>query len=60
MTDNVFKPKKSNLTNPADSTHFILNWVAGISDFASLYSGTRVFKGLSPITSPAACVDALR
>ena len=31
----VFRPRKSNLTSPAGSTHFMLNWVAGMSDFGS-------------------------
>ena len=34
-TVRVFNPKKSNLTKPACSTHFILNCVAGISDLGS-------------------------
>ena len=32
----VFKPKKSNLTKPAFSTNFMLNWVAGISSSLNL------------------------
>ena len=56
-TVNVFKPKKSNLTSPAFSTNFILNCVAGISSSFNLYKGTNSFKGLSPITKPAACVE---
>ena len=31
----VFRPRKSNFTSPAGSTHFMLNWVAGMSDFGS-------------------------
>ena len=31
----VFRPRKSNFTRPAGSTHFMLNWVAGMSDFGS-------------------------
>ena len=31
----VFSPRKSNFTNPAGSTHFMLNCVAGMSDFGS-------------------------
>ena len=31
----VLRPRKSNLTRPAGSTHFMLNWVAGIADFGS-------------------------
>ena len=36
MTVSVFRPRKSNFTRPAGSTHFMLNWVAGMSDFGSL------------------------
>ena len=32
-TVSVFRPRKSNFTRPAGSTHFMLNWVTGISDF---------------------------
>ena len=31
----VLSPRKSNFTSPAGSTHFMLNWVAGMSDFGS-------------------------
>ena len=31
----VLRPRKSNFTSPAGSTHFMLNWVAGMSDFGS-------------------------
>ena len=31
----VFRPRKSNFTSPACSTHFMLNWVTGMSDFGS-------------------------
>ena len=34
-TVSVFRPRKSNFTRPAGSTHFMLNWVTGISDFGS-------------------------
>ncbi len=34
-TVSVFRPRKSNLTRPAGSTHFMLNWVTGMSDFGS-------------------------
>ena len=34
-TVSVFRPRKSNLIRPAGSTHFMLNWVAGMSDFGS-------------------------
>ena len=35
ITVRVFRPRKSNLTSPAASTHFMLNWVAGMSDRGS-------------------------
>jgi hypothetical protein len=31
ITVRVFRPRKSNFTSPAASTHFMLNWVAGMS-----------------------------
>ena len=31
----LVSPRKSNFTRPAGSTHFILNWVTGISDLGS-------------------------
>ena len=31
ITVRVFRPRKSNFTRPALSTHFMLNWVAGMS-----------------------------
>ena len=34
-TVSVLSPRKSNFTSPACSTHFMLNWVTGISDFGS-------------------------
>ena len=59
-TVNVFSPKKSNLTKPAFSAHFIVNCVTGISDRGSRYNGTSSASGRSPITKPAACVEACR
>jgi hypothetical protein len=35
MTVKVFRPRKSNFTSPALSTHFMLNWVAGSSERGS-------------------------
>ena len=32
-TVSVLRPRKSNFTRPAGSTHFMLNWVTGISGF---------------------------
>ena len=34
-TVKVLRPRKSNLTSPAGSTHFMLNWVAGMSERGS-------------------------
>ena len=34
-TVSVLRPRKSNFTSPACSTHFMLNWVTGMSDFGS-------------------------
>ena len=31
----VFRPRKSNFTRPAGSTHFMSNWVTGMFDFGS-------------------------
>ena len=51
-TVSVFRPRKSNFTSPAGSTHFMLNWVTGMSDFGSRYSGT------SSLERPVADHDA--
>jgi hypothetical protein len=59
-TDSVFRPRKSNLTSPACSTHFMLNWVTGMSERGSRYIGTSSHSGRSPITMPAAWVEAWR
>src|SRR6266436_4063136 len=59
-TVRVFSPRKSNFTSPAGSTHFMLNWVTGMSDFGSRYSGTSSLSGRSAITMPAAWVEACR
>ncbi len=59
-TVSVLRPRKSNFTSPAASTHFMLNWVTGMSDFGSRYIGTSSASGRSPITMPAACVEAWR
>ena len=58
ITVNVFKPKKSNFTNPASSEDFISNCVTGIGkvEERSLYNGINSSRSLSPITTPAACV----
>ena len=34
-TVSVLRPRKSNFTRPAGSTHFMLNWVTGMIDFGS-------------------------
>ena len=34
-TVSVFRPRKSNFTSPACSTHFMLNWVTGMSELGS-------------------------
>ena len=58
ITVNVFKPKKSNLLNPAFSAEYISNCVDGNKRSAdeSLYRGTNSVNFLSAITTPAACV----
>ena len=58
ITVNVFKPKKSNLTNPAFSAEYMSNWVEGSNKSAeeSLYKGTVSVNFLSAITTPAAWV----
>ena len=35
MTSRVLRPRKSNFTRPAASTHFIENWVAGMAERGS-------------------------
>ena len=42
------------------STSFMLNCVAAISEPGSRYSGTNSSSGRSPMTMPAACVEAGR
>ena len=59
-TVSVFRPRKSNLTSPACSTYFMLNWVTGMSERGSRYIGTSSDSGRSPMTMPAACVEAWR
>jgi hypothetical protein len=59
-TVSVFKPRKSNLTRPAASTSFQLYWVTGEFDFGSRVRGTSSTSGRSPMTMPAACVEAWR
>ena len=59
-TVSVFRPRKSNFTRPAASTSFQLNWVTGEFDFGSRVSGTSSTSGRSPMTMPAACVEAWR
>ena len=34
-TVSVLRPRKSNFTSPACSTHFMLNWVTGMSERGS-------------------------
>ena len=59
-TVSVFRPRKSNFTSPACSTHFMLNWVTGMSERGSRYIGTSSDSGRSPMTMPAAWVEAWR
>ena len=49
-------------TSPARpaSTYFMLNWVTGMSERGSRYIGTSSDSGRSPMTMPAACVEAWR
>ena len=59
-TVSVFRPRKSNFTSPACSTYFMLNWVTGMSERGSRYIGTSSDSGRSPMTMPAAWVEAWR
>jgi hypothetical protein len=59
-TVSVLRPRKSNFTRPACSTHFMLNWVTGMSERGSRYIGTSCDSGRSPMTMPAAWVEAWR
>ena len=56
ITVNVFKPKKSNLINPAFSAEYMSNCVDGNNKSAdvSLYKGIDSVSFLSAITTPAA------
>ena len=59
-TVSVFRPRKSNFTSPACSTHFMLNWVTGIADLRVAVERHELLSGRSPMTTPAAWVEAWR
>ena len=59
-TVRVFKPKKSNFTNPASSTSFLSYWVTKPDPSASQYKGEKSVSLVGAITTPPACLPTLR
>ncbi|MNV60411.1 hypothetical protein D3C71_1528720 [compost metagenome] len=60
MIVRVRKPRKSNFTSPAYSTSFLSNWVTGCCPSASQYNGAKSVILVGAITTPPACLPALR
>jgi len=64
MIVSVRRPRKSNLTRPTASTSSLSNWVTGLrprpSWSCSANSGQKVCSGVGAITTPPACLPALR
>ena len=54
------RPRKSNLSRPNASTPCISYWVMTPSEFVAFCSGISSVSGSRLMTTPAACVDALR
>ena len=53
-------PRKSNLSRPSASIACISYWVISASEFVAFWSGMSSVSGSRLMTTPAACVDALR
>jgi hypothetical protein len=60
MMVSVRKPKKSNLTSPAASTSSLSNCVTGVVLPSSQYRGVKSVSTDGAMTTPPACVPALR
>jgi hypothetical protein len=56
----VRSPRKSNLTRPAASTSSLSNWVMTLPPPGSQYSGVKSVSTDGAITTPPACLPALR
>ena len=54
------RPRKSNLSRPSASMPCISYWVIGASEFVAFWSGMSSVSGSRLMTTPAACVEALR
>src|SRR5664280_1076570 len=54
------RPRKSNLRRPSASMPCISYWVMVASEFVAFWSGISSVSGSREMTTPAACVDALR
>ena len=54
------RPRKSNLSRPSASMPCISYWVISASEFVARWSGISSVSGSRLITTPAACVEALR
>src|ERR1035441_6290027 len=59
MTVSVLRPRKSIFRSPKSPTGPIAYWVT-MAPSSSCLSGSRFTSGWSPITTPAACTEALR
>ena len=60
MMVSVRRPRKSNLTRPTASTSSLSYWVTTPPPPASQYSGAKSVSGVGAITTPPACLPALR
>ena len=60
MTVKLRKPKKSNLTKPADSTSSLSYWLTRFVPSASQSTAEKSVSLLGAITTPPACLPVLR
>src|SRR6188768_1712731 len=60
MTVSVRRPRKSNFTRPAASTSSLSNCVTTLPPLSSAYSGANSVSFDGAITTPPACMPALR
>ena len=56
----VRKPRKSNLTKPTASTSSLSNWLTKLEASSSQYKGVKSVSFDGEITTPPACLPALR
>jgi hypothetical protein len=60
MMVSVRRPRKSNLTRPACSTSSLSYWVTRLAPPGSQYSGAKSVSLVGAMTTPPACLPALR